>query len=324
MWKTKAAVRRSDGIIGLMRISLGELAFGALFTALLSVIWWLTRQGFLGGGQALFVEAAVLGFFATLIFIVFGILSEQPFAPAFALGASLLSAWVLLLEGSAMGIAAVVGAFVLSFTAWIRMRQQRSLLLNPSFSSAAHAGLGLWFLAMAVTLALGAYLALPDQEVLIKKIPEVIVSASLPFVEKPLQQFGNIDLNARVDDFIAQTQDVKDKKKIATAREQFANQIGLPLTGDKRIRDVIQDLLERQVRTLFSVFGKYIVVGFVVVFSVFSQTLSAPSLWVLMLLGPVVLKFLRGVGFAEEEQQTVVRSMLRWRRTKASEASKAR
>src|SRR3989344_4644537 len=296
-----------------MRIASGELICAALFAALLSIAWWLVRQGLLGAGQAYFIEAAVLGFFATTIFITFGIVSDRILVPAFVIGISFVSAWFLLLEHSPLGVAVVIVSFFLSSTAWIRMRHQRSLLLNPSFSSAAHAGLGLWFLGIALLLAVGSYMGLPNQETLIKKIPETFVGASLPFVARPLEQFTGVNLNTTIDEFISKKQDVKDLKKIAQAREQFAAQVGVQLSGDQRLRDVIQSLIEQKIRTLFSVFGKYLVFGFVLVFVLFSQSIAAPSVWVLALVGPVILKVVRGVGFVEEEQHNVVRSMLRWR-----------
>ena len=296
-----------------MRIASGEFICAALFAALLSIAWWLVRQGFLGAGQAYFIEAAVLGFFATAIFITLGIVSDRILVPAFVIGISFVSAWFILLESSSLGVAAVIVSFLLSSTAWIRMRQQRSLLLNPSFSSAAHAGVGLWFLGIALLLAVGSYLGLPNQETLIKKIPETFVGASLPFVARPLEQFTGVNLNTTIDEFISKKQDVKDLKKIAQAREQFAAQVGVPLSGDQRLRDVIQSLIEQKIRTLFSVFGKYLIFGFVLVFVLFSQSIAAPSVWALALLGPVILKVVRGIGFVEEEQHNVVRSMLRWR-----------
>ena len=296
-----------------MRIAFGEFIFALLCAALLSIAWWLVRQGFLGAGQVYFIEAAVLGFTATAIFITFGIVSDRILVPAFVIGISFVSAWFILLESSSLGVAAVIVSFLLSSTAWIRMRQQRSLLLNPSFSSAAHAGLGLWFLGIALLLAVGSYLGLPNQETLIKKIPETFVGASLPFVARPLEQFTGVNLNTTIDEFISKKQDVKDLKKIAQAREQFAAQVGVPLSGDQRLRDVIQSLIEQKIRTLFSVFGKYLIFGFVLVFVLFSQSIAAPSVWALALLGPVILKVVRGIGFVEEEQHNVVRSMLRWR-----------
>ena len=296
-----------------MRLASGELICAALFAALLSIAWWLVRQGLLGAGQAYFIEAAVLGFFATTIFITFGIVSDRILVPAFVIGISFVSAWFLLLEHSPLGVAVVIVSFFLSSTAWIRMRHQRSLLLNPSFSSAAHAGLGLWFLGIALLLAVGSYMGLPNEETLVKKIPETFVGASLPFVARPLEQFTGVNLNTTIDEFISQKQDMKDLKKIAQAREQFAVQVGVPLTGDQRLRDVIQNMIEQKVRMLFSVFGKYLVFGFVLVFVLFSQSIAAPSLWAFALIGPLILKVVRGIGFAEEEQQTVVRSMLRWR-----------
>ena len=296
-----------------MRLASGELICAALFAALLSIAWWFVRQGLLGAGQAYFIEAAVLGFFATAIFITLGIVSDRILVPAFVIGISFVSAWFLLLEHSPLGVAAAIVSFLLSSTAWIRMRQQRSLLLNPSFSSVAHAGLGLWFLGIALLLAVGSYLGLPDQETLIRKIPETFVGASLPFVVRPLEQFTGVNLNTTIDEFIAKKQEVKDPKKIAQAREQFAVQVGVPLTGDQRLRDVIQNLIEQKLRALFSVFGKYLVFGFVLVFVLFSQSITAPSMWALTLIGPLLLKIVRGMGLVEEEQQTVVRSMLRWR-----------
>ena len=276
-----------------MRIAFGEFIFAVLCAALLSIAWWLVRQGFLGAGQVYFIEAAVLGFFATAIFITLGIVSDRILVPAFVIGISFVSAWFILLESSSLGVAAVIVSFLLSSTAWIRMRQQRSLLLNPSFSSAAHAGVGLWFLGIALLLAVGSYLGLPNQETLIKKIPETFVGASLPFVARPLEQFTGVNLNTTIDEFISKKQDVKDLKKIAQAREQFASQVGVPLSGDQRLRDVIQSLIEQKIRTLFSVFGKYLVFGFVLVFVLFSQSIAAPSVWVLALVGPVILKVVR-------------------------------
>lgn len=305
-------------IIEAMRIAVGELILAALFVLIFAGASWFLREGLAGAPQEYLFIALAFFFAATLFFICFGILSEKAAGIIPALLLASIASWLFLLQRTPVGGAAALVFFMLSTIAWVRMRQQRSVLLNPHFSSAAHAGLGMWILGLAVVLGVAAFVALPSQDILVKLIPEKIVQSSLPVVRPLLRQFLKVDLSATIDEFIQAQGKTKDFKAIAAAREAYGKQLGLEISDKTTFRDVIQQLIARQIKTLLSVVGKYLVFGFIIVFVVLSHTVAAPILWVLLVMGPLVMKLLKITGLIEEEQQTVVRTMLRWRSTKAS------
>ncbi|OHA48413.1 MAG: hypothetical protein A2806_03040 [Candidatus Terrybacteria bacterium RIFCSPHIGHO2_01_FULL_48_17] len=295
-----------------MRLHTGELVVLALFSLTVGLAWWFLGQAastlslfaFGMGGGILLVAISLI--------VITTAVDERGMVPLLMVAAHTAFALIFGLGLSWLAIVAAISSFFLASIAVWRMRQGRNELLKFSFGHITGKGLTLWMWAVGVMVGMGLFLNIPTREGLVEVVPAKIVDFVFPVVARAVGSATGIDIDTTIDGLFSQLSRTNDLRALQDDRENLSRNVGLSVSGDMTVRELLSLVLARQFRIALSLFGNALAVGFIVIFIFIFQVLALPAQLILGVLNPVLLRIFRWAGLVNMREETLVHKMPQW------------
>lgn len=212
-------------------------------------------------------------------------------------------------------IAAVVpGLALLVFSAW-RTRQIMKDLLPWRPSWGLHAGLPLYFLGLNILLTAAVVSSPLAESFFAQPIPKDLMNIGLSYVQEPLEKFAGININSTVDQTINKLNEgqLNDPRLLAKARAEYSKSFGLSLSGKESVKDIIFEIVNREINKLKVKIGALFEVFFAISTFFTFQFIAWPAKIAVNLVTRLMLFIFEAASFIVVEDKAARKYVVRWK-----------
>ncbi|HEY4496835.1 MAG TPA: hypothetical protein VI432_01640, partial [Candidatus Paceibacterota bacterium] len=207
-------------------------------------------EEFLGLNFALndILIGTVLILLSAMWFSIAVMLDDSFRLPAVASLVALFLMSLFLFPAPSIYMLVILPAWALLLLERLRMRHVLKDLMPWKPSWALHAGLPKFFLAINIIFTAALAVSPTALFFLRQPLPRSFIDQSLLFLSAPIQQYTGIDVNSTVDQTLNHLNEGKltDPQLLTIARTEYSKKLNLPLTGKEKIKDVIFNVIDRQ------------------------------------------------------------------------------
>lgn len=295
-----------------MRLTAGEIGTAVFLVLASAFVWWGGRRIADGGTLPILFVLGLLAAataFALLVVVEGTHALVRRIAIALAFGSALPIAF---LSAPLLGFVLVVFATLFCEFGSVRTSRFRAAFQEAPVGLVTRRSLSFYFSAVSLLLTAILIFTPLTMPTFGNLVPERYVRKALIWFNPLVEASVGISLTKPLDQVIADSTGVADQAVIDELRGQYAERLGLPLSGDADVAGILTQLLERQVAKFAETIGSTARIGFFATAFLIFRLLSVPFA---LLTLPVTLFILWGMkagGLIARVEEPAVQSTLKW------------